>query len=155
MNEPQLQIYEFGEFRLDAAKRLLTKGDDKPLPLTPKVFDTLLYLVRHSGKVIEKNELMKEIWTDTIVEENNLSQNISILRRTLGEKPGEGRFIATVPGHGFRFVPAVRDLSKESSARTDNFLEEKKEREEKEANPKSQISNLKLARTYNPRPKTE
>ncbi len=101
MNESQTQIYEFGDFRIDAAKRLLTKGVDEPLPLTPKVFDTLLYLVRHNGKVIEKDELMREIWTDTIVEENNLSQNISILRRTLGEKPGEGRFIATVPGHGF------------------------------------------------------
>jgi DNA-binding winged helix-turn-helix (wHTH) protein/TolB-like protein/tetratricopeptide (TPR) repeat protein len=111
MNEPQTQIYEFGDFRIDAAKRLLTKGNDEPLALTPKVFDTLLYLVRHHGKVIEKDQLMRDIWTDTIVEENNLSQNISILRRTLGEKPGEGRFIATIPGHGFRFVAEVRAIA--------------------------------------------
>ena len=78
MNEPQIQIYEFGDFRLDADKRLLTKGNNEPLPLTPKVFDTFLYLVRHHGKVIEKDQLMREIWADTIVEENNLSQNISI-----------------------------------------------------------------------------
>jgi len=117
MEELQSRIYEFGDFRLDAAKRLLTKSNDESLPLTPKVFDTLLYLVRHSGKVIEKDELMREIWTDTVVEENNLSQNISILRRVLGEKPGEGRFIATVPGHGFRFVPQVREIEEEKNGR--------------------------------------
>jgi DNA-binding winged helix-turn-helix (wHTH) protein len=111
MNEHQTQIYEFDEFRLDAAKRLLTKGDGEQIPLTPKVFDTLLYLARHGGKVIEKDELMREIWTDSIVEENNLNQNISILRRVFGEKPGEHRFIVTVAGHGYRFVPEVRQIS--------------------------------------------
>src|SRR5438045_1706420 len=78
------------------------------IPLTPKLFDTLLYLVRHSGKAIEKDELMREIWTDSIVEENNLNQNISTLRRVFGEKPGEHRFIVTIPGHGYRFVPDVK-----------------------------------------------
>ncbi|MGH9949356.1 MAG: winged helix-turn-helix domain-containing protein [Pyrinomonadaceae bacterium] len=107
MDEHQSQIYEFGEFRVDVSKRLLTKGDDESIPLTPKVFDTLLYLVRHSGKVIEKDELMREIWADTIVEENNLNQNISILRRVFNERPGEQRFIVTVAGHGYRFVPEV------------------------------------------------
>ena len=111
MNAPQIQIYEFDEFRVDAAKRLLTKGIDETIPLTPKVFDTLLYLVKNGGKVIEKDELMREIWTDSVVEENNLSQNISILRRVFGEKPGEQRFIVTVPGHGFRFVPEVTLIS--------------------------------------------
>ncbi|HVE59509.1 MAG TPA: winged helix-turn-helix domain-containing protein [Pyrinomonadaceae bacterium] len=135
MNEPQIQIYEFGDFRIDAFKRLLTKGNNEPLPLTPKVFDTLLYLVRHHGKVIEKDELMREIWTDTIVEENSLSQNISTLRRVLGEKPGEGRFIATVPGHGFKFVPEVRETSEESAAPVSDFGEEE--------SSKSQISNQK------------
>ena len=79
-------------FCVDVAKRLLTKGDGEQIPLTPKVFDTLLYLIQHGGKVIEKDELMREIWTDSIVEENNLNQNISILRRVFGEKPGEQRF---------------------------------------------------------------
>ncbi len=110
MNEPQLEIYEFDEFRVDVSKRLLTKGDGGQIPLTPKVFDTLLYLVRHSGKVIEKDELMREIWTDAVVEENNLNQNISILRRVFGEKPGEQRFIVTIAGHGYRFVPEVRPI---------------------------------------------
>src|SRR5437868_7275463 len=108
MNELQSPIYEFGEFRIDASKRLLTKGDGKAIPLTPKLFETLLYLVRHSGKVIEKDELMREIWADSIVEENNLNQNISTLRRVFGEKPGEHRFIVTIAGHGYRFVPEVK-----------------------------------------------
>src|SRR6266536_6501375 len=108
MNEPQLEIYEFDEFRVDVSKRLLTKDDGVQIPLTPKVFETLLYLVRHNGKLIEKDELMREIWTDSIVEENNLNQNISILRRVFGEKLGEHRFIVTIAGHGYRFVPDVK-----------------------------------------------
>lgn len=107
MDEPQTQLYKFGNFRLDVAKRLLLKGVDEIVPLMPKAFDTLLYLVQNSGKVIEKDELMAEIWADTIVEENNLTQNISILRRVFGEKPGEHRFIVTVPGHGYKFVAEV------------------------------------------------
>jgi serine/threonine-protein kinase len=144
MNESQRQIYEFGDFRIDASKRLLTKGNDEPLPLTPKVFDTLLYLVRNHGKVIEKDQLMREIWADTVVEENNLSQNISILRRVLGEKPGEGRFIATIPGHGFRFVPEVREVAEDILP--DVFLAEPQDQ--------SQISNLE-SKTENPKPKTQ
>ncbi len=111
MNEPQTHFYEFGDFRVDRAKRLLIRGDGEQILLTPRVFDTLLYLVENSGKVIEKDELMREIWTDTIVEENNLSQNISILRRVLGEKRGEHRFIATIPGRGFKFVAGVASVS--------------------------------------------
>ena len=111
MNERQEQIYEFEGFRVDVAKRLLTRGNGEPIQLTPKVFDTLLYLVRHGSKVLEKDELMREIWADSVVEENNLNQNISILRRAFGEKPGEQRFIVTVAGHGYRFVPEVRAIS--------------------------------------------
>jgi len=110
MNGQKTPIYEFGEFRLDSAKRLLKRGG-QDAALTPKAFDTLLYLVQHNGKIIEKDELMSAVWTDTIVEENNLSQNISILRRTLGEKRGEHRFIATIPGHGFKFVADVLEIS--------------------------------------------
>ncbi len=110
MDKPQAHIYEFGKFRLCAAKRLLLTDDDETVPLMPKAFDTLLYLVEHNGKVIGKDEMMSAIWADTIVEENNLTQNISILRRVLGEKHGENRFIATVPGHGYKFVAEVRKL---------------------------------------------
>jgi DNA-binding winged helix-turn-helix (wHTH) protein/TolB-like protein/Tfp pilus assembly protein PilF len=120
MNEPQTTIYEFGEFRIDAVKRLLLKGGAEIIPLTPKVFDLLLYLVRNRGRTIEKDELMREIWADTIVEESNLSQNISILRRVLGEKRGEHQFIVTVPGHGYKFVVEVREgLEEEKGAIAD------------------------------------
>jgi DNA-binding winged helix-turn-helix (wHTH) protein/TolB-like protein/Tfp pilus assembly protein PilF len=101
-------IYEFEEFSIDLSKRLLIKGGAEQIPLTPKVFDTLLCLVRNAGKVVGKDELMREIWADSVVEENNLNQNISILRRIFREKPGEQRFIVTVAGHGYRFVPDVR-----------------------------------------------
>ncbi|MBA4122505.1 MAG: winged helix-turn-helix domain-containing protein [Acidobacteria bacterium] len=161
MNEPQIQIYEFDEFRVDAAKRLLTKGDGEQIPLTPKVFDTLLYLIRHGGKVIEKDELMREIWTDSVVEENNLNQNISILRRVFGEKPGEQRFIVTIAGHGYRFVPEVRPIlnlgfgiadvkpeemiSENETEKTDNQITNgegrKTENKSSIQNPKSKIQN--------------
>lgn len=108
MDESETLIFEFGSFRLNAGKRLLTNGADVTVPLMPKAFDTLLYLVRNSGRVIEKDEMMLNVWADTIVEENNLTQNISILRRVLGEKPGEHRFIVTVPGQGYKFVADVR-----------------------------------------------
>jgi DNA-binding winged helix-turn-helix (wHTH) protein/TolB-like protein/Tfp pilus assembly protein PilF len=108
MNEAKSSIYEFAEFHVDAGKRLLMRSDGETVPLTPKVFDTLLYLVEHQGVVLDKDELMQAIWPDTVVEENNLNQSISALRRVLGESRGENRFIATVPGRGYRFVADVK-----------------------------------------------
>lgn len=101
-------VYEFGDFRLDAAKRLLLKRDGAILPLASKVFDTLLYLVQNSGKVLDKDRLMKAVWPDAVVEENNLNQNISALRRVLGESLGSHQYIVTVPGRGYRFVAEVK-----------------------------------------------
>jgi TolB-like protein/DNA-binding winged helix-turn-helix (wHTH) protein/Tfp pilus assembly protein PilF len=100
-------IYEFGPYRLDATRRVLSRADE-PLPLTSKAFDTLLVLVANRDRVLLKDELMKLIWPDSFVEEVNLAQNVSALRKVLGEAPGENRFIATVPGKGYRFVGAVR-----------------------------------------------
>jgi len=109
MHKPQTaQIYEFGEFRIDAARRLLLASDGRPRPLSPKAFDTLLYLVENSEALLDKESFMKAIWPDTAVEENNLNQNISILRRVLGGTRREHRYIVTVPGRGYRFVAAVR-----------------------------------------------
>ena len=102
MNEAKSSTYEFAEFHVDAAKRLLMRNGGETIPLTPKVFDSLLYLVEHQGVVIEKDELMLAIWPHTVVEENNLSQSIATLRRVLGESRGENRFIATLPGRGYR-----------------------------------------------------
>ncbi len=99
-------IYEFGEFRIEAERRMLLRNGD-PVPLTPKVFDTLLHLVQRKGEVLEKEELMRAVWPDTIVEENNLNQNISTLRRVLKEGDGGNRYILTVPGRGYRFIASV------------------------------------------------
>src|ERR1700756_5655995 len=105
------QIYEFGDFRIDTARRLLLAGDGLARSLAPKAFDTLLYMVEHSDVLLDKDALMKAIWPDTVVEENNLNQNISILRRVLGGRRHEHRYIVTVPGRGYRFVAAVRTHS--------------------------------------------
>jgi len=107
MEHPQTYIYEFDDFRVDPGRRLLLGGDGRPLPLTPKAFDTLIYLVQHTDVVLGKETLMRAIWADTAVEENNLNQCISALRRVLGEKRAEHRYIVTVPGRGYRFVAAV------------------------------------------------
>ncbi|HXI89012.1 MAG TPA: winged helix-turn-helix domain-containing protein [Blastocatellia bacterium] len=106
MSVPERDIYEFDDFRLDAVKRVLLRRGEL-LPLTPRVFDTLLYFVRLHGKVIKKDELMRAIWPDSFVEENNLNQNVSTLRRTLGKH----RYIVTVPGSGFRFAAEVKIIS--------------------------------------------
>ncbi len=98
-----LKVYEFENFRLEVDKRLLLR-DGVSVPLTPKVFDTLLHLVQRSDHVVDKEELMRAIWPDTVVEENNLNQNISTLRRVLGQNQGENRYILTIPGKGYRFV---------------------------------------------------
>ena len=107
MTEGRQQLYEFEGFLLDADKRLLIGQDGNSVPLMPKALDILFYLVQHAGTVVEKDDLMSAIWPDTIVEENNLTQNISALRRALGEKHRENRFIATVPGRGYKFVAPV------------------------------------------------
>ncbi len=106
MNSPPAHIYEFGDFRLDAEKRLLWR-EDEPVPLTSRVFETLLYMVEHHDTVLDKERLMEAVWPDSIVEENNLTQNISTLRRVFGETPGSHRFIVTIPGRGYRFVAEV------------------------------------------------
>lgn len=101
-NQPGRRVYLFDGFRVDADERLLFKGDTE-VSLTPKVFDTLLVLIENCRHVLTKKELMQKIWPDSFVEENNLAQNISILRKTLG---GE-QYIQTVPRRGYRFVGEV------------------------------------------------
>jgi serine/threonine-protein kinase len=119
MNEAP-KSYEFGEFRLDAVKRVLLKHDGERIALTPKAFDTLLYFVQNSGRLLDKDELLQAVWADTVVEENNLNQHISTLRRALGEKRDEHRFIVTVPGRGYRFIAEVKSgvTANEESAAT-------------------------------------
>ncbi len=100
-------VYEFEGFRVDALRRQLLRLGTA-LPLTSKSFDTLLFLIHHRGNTVSKSELMNSVWPDTAVEENNLTQQISALRRTLGERPDDHRFIVTIPGKGYSFVADVR-----------------------------------------------
>lgn len=95
--------YEFGRFRLKVAERVLLR-EGELVPLTPKVFDILVTLVEHGGQVVAKDDLMRRVWPNTFVEEGNLTQNISLLRKALGETPGGSQFIETVPRRGYRFV---------------------------------------------------
>src|SRR6266700_4122780 len=107
-------FYEFGQFRVDEGERLLLR-QGVPVPLAPKVFDTLLALVRDRGHVLEKERLMKELWPDTFVEESNLTYNISQLRKALGEGAGD-RYIETIPRRGYRFMAPVREEDEETAA---------------------------------------
>jgi DNA-binding winged helix-turn-helix (wHTH) protein/tetratricopeptide (TPR) repeat protein len=116
MDRPQAHIYEFDDFRIDPGRRLLLGRDGRRLSLTPKAFDTLIYLVEHADAIIGKDTLMKAVWADTAVEENNLNQCISALRRVLGEKRSEHRYIVTVPGRGYRFVAVVNKHKLASSS---------------------------------------
>jgi DNA-binding winged helix-turn-helix (wHTH) protein/TolB-like protein/Flp pilus assembly protein TadD len=97
--------YEFGEFRIDRLDRVLLK-DGQLVPLTPKVFDLLLLLIENHGHVVGKERLISEVWPDTFVEEGNLTQNISVLRKALGES----RYIQTIPRRGYRFVGDIRPV---------------------------------------------
>ena len=101
-----LRIYEFGPFRLDPSERKLLRADEI-VALTPRAFDTLHLLVRNSGRVLEKDELIRALWPDTFVEEGSLSNHIFLLRKALGDSQ---EFIETVPRRGYRFVGAVRQF---------------------------------------------
>jgi len=114
MIERAKHFYEFGQFRIDEGERVLLR-EGQPVPLAPKVFDTLLALVKDRGHVIEKDRLMKELWPDTFVEESNLTYNISQLRKMLGDGAGE-RYIETIPRRGYRFTAPVREGDEEAAA---------------------------------------
>jgi pimeloyl-ACP methyl ester carboxylesterase/DNA-binding winged helix-turn-helix (wHTH) protein len=98
------EVYSFGPYRLEVAEHRLLHGAES-LPLRAKVFDTLVELIRRAGRLVTKEELIAAVWPDAIVEESNLSHNISVLRRTL--RHGEGPYIDTVPKRGYRFVAPV------------------------------------------------
>ena len=101
--------YEFGPFRVDPRERQLMRNGEV-VPLRPKVFDILLLLVQNSGHVLTKDDVMKQIWSNTAVEEGNISRTISTLRTVLGEHPRDHRYIETVPWRGYRFVANVREV---------------------------------------------
>ena len=107
--------YEFGSFRMDPHERVVRCGK-KLLPLTPKVFDILLVLLQNPGRILTKEEIMKQVWPDTIVEESNLARNVSTLRKALGEEPDRPQFIETIPWRGYRFVAEVRKSREDAEA---------------------------------------
>ena len=100
------QLYEFANFRLDSSQKVLLR-DGKPIALTPKVFDTLEVLLENAGQLLEKDELMLKIWDDHFVEEGNLTANVKMLRKALGDNAAEPQFIETVPRRGYRFIAEV------------------------------------------------
>lgn len=136
-------LYEFGEFQLDVTNSSLM-SDGEIIPLKPKVFDTLLALVENRGTVLSKTELMKRLWPETIVEENNLTQNISALRKVFAAK-GQN-YIETIPKRGYRFVAEVNEVYKEEVALTNERPLSKsiivEQQEEEAPQPSPPVNNL-------------
>jgi DNA-binding winged helix-turn-helix (wHTH) protein/tetratricopeptide (TPR) repeat protein len=107
-------LYEFGGFRVDPARRRLLRGSEQ-VALTPKAFSILLVLLEKRGEVVEKEDLIQAVWPDTFVTEANLTQNVSSLRKALGERANDHRFVVTVPGRGYSFVAEVVEAPREST----------------------------------------
>ena len=114
MSKQTKQFYEFGPFRVDPSQRVLFR-EGKPVALPPKIFETLLALVERSGQIVEKEKLIEKVWPETFVEENNLTQYISALRKTLGDGRHEHRYIETIPRRGYRFAAEVREVRDEEA----------------------------------------
>src|SRR5215467_7739486 len=108
------QTYEFGAFRLDPTERILLRGSE-PVALTPKVFDTLVLLVENAGRLVTKDDFMRQVWADAFVEEATLAQTISQLRKALGDP----EIIETVPKKGYRLLGSVRVIEPGTAARPD------------------------------------
>jgi serine/threonine protein kinase len=114
MNGQTKNLYAFGPFQFDPEERLLRR-EGTPVPLPPKVADTLFFLVQNAGHLVDKEELIKRVWPDAFVEEGNLNKNIFVLRKTLGQWDGGREYIETIPKRGYRFVASV-DRVRETGA---------------------------------------
>ncbi len=121
MDNPPHHFYEFSNFCLNTQEKLLLRQGER-IPLTMKAFETLLILVERHGHIVEKAEIIQRVWPDTAVEENNLNQNISAIRKALGENGHEQHFIETLPRRGYRFIGEVRELSGEMMDERDTPL---------------------------------
>src|SRR5690242_17559667 len=108
-------FYEFGPFRLNPEERLLVR-EDKPVSLSPKGFELLVFLVANHGRLVTKDQIFDAVWAGSFVEDSNLTVSISSLRRTLGEKESGNCYIETVTKAGYRFVASVQDLEDDSLA---------------------------------------
>jgi eukaryotic-like serine/threonine-protein kinase len=112
------EILQFGEFAIYVSAHAVTR-DNKPLTLNRRAFDVLLYMARNPGRVLSKDELLKSIWTDAFVNENSLTQSISMLRKALDEAPGASNYIMTLPGRGYQFIAPVRTIVPECDGTPD------------------------------------
>lgn len=149
MREQNHYIYEFGPFHLDATRRVLLK-EGEPLKLFPKEFDTLLALVERNGELVEKDDLMQRVWQDTIVEESNLTTNISHLRKLLGESRHRHDYIVTVPGRGYRFVAGVRQAFDEVIVHERTRVTVEAEEDEREEETRQTVTETRNGDTIHP-----
>lgn len=133
------RFYEFGPFRIDKANHVLLR-DGKVLPLKPKVFDTLIVLIEARDRVLDKDEMMSRLWPDAVVEESNLSQNIYLLRKVLGEADLGGVFIETIPKRGYRFVASIIEV--------DDVIAKVQSRAAEATEPDEVVSQLPESRVY-------
>src|SRR5215203_1494857 len=115
------EIYGFGPFRLDVSEHRLERADGGEVAYLPeKAFQTLVVLVRNAGSLVTKEQLLNEVWPDTIVEENNLDKCIYTIRHSLGDSPSQHQYIQTVRKHGYRFIAEVRTNNFSAGARIDH-----------------------------------
>ena len=126
MSEQTSESYEFGRFRVKSDERVLLRGHDL-VSLTPKAFDILLTLLESDGRIVPKDDLMKRVWPNTFVEEGNLTQNVSLLRKALGESANGPQFIETVPRRGYRFVAAVNKTNGGNGAAAESLVSKQPE----------------------------
>ena len=117
-------LYEFGGFVLDTSRHLLLR-EGATVPLTPKTYDLLLLLVQNPSRLLPKDELIKSLWPNSFVEESNLTQQISAVRKTLGESAGQDRYIVTVPGKGYRFEAPVKETGPEAEAQDEPVVNDR------------------------------
>jgi len=115
MPEPTQQVYGFDSYRLDVSNRQLLL-DGKPVPLPAKAFDMLVVLIENAGQLMGKDELFSRVWPDQIVEESNLTVQVSAIRKALGDRKENPHYIVTVPGHGYRFTGNLVSLDAEEEA---------------------------------------
>src|SRR5215203_2632368 len=109
--EKERVVFEFDGFRVDPVRRLLSR-DGEAVSITPKALSILVVLLERPGQVVEKKELIEKVWPGVFVTEANLTQNVFSLRKTLGERANENRYIATVPGQGYSFAGELRRIER-------------------------------------------
>src|SRR5258708_28104883 len=144
-------VYRFGQFALDARKRTLCRADS-PVVLTAKAFDVLLFLAQHPNRLITKEELLNAVWGDTFVEEGNLAQYISHLRKALGDVSEHAKLIVTIPRKGYQFTAEVTVAEAADSAKQAAAQVNVTERLRTDASPSSDVPKREMA-AYTPGPR--